>query len=116
MTRRWLHGSSRVWGGFICRRWRRGELFYGALNSTQHATNVPRYRQFIENCVLLPVTMATAEIYATTRMKLKANGHPIPDSDLWIAAAAIEHQLPMVTTDKHFTYVADLKLEPLGAA
>jgi tRNA(fMet)-specific endonuclease VapC len=90
-----------------------GELLFGALNSAQSRTNLPRYQQFIDNCQVLPVSKGTAEIYARTRLQLKTQGFPIPDSDIWIAANALERSLPIVTTDRHFSYVPGLVLFPL---
>jgi tRNA(fMet)-specific endonuclease VapC len=90
-----------------------GELLFGAANSAQHQTNLPRYRRFVEDCLILPVSRATAEIYANIRLELKSKGFPIPDSDIWIAASAMEHALPIVSCDKHFTYVAGLASVPL---
>jgi len=34
--------------------------------------------------------------------KLPAVGTPIPDNDLWIAAMSLEHDLALVTRDRHF--------------
>jgi predicted nucleic acid-binding protein len=36
-------------------------------------------------------------------------GSRIPENDLWIAAMAQEHQLPLVTRDQHFSLVTGLK-------
>ncbi|WP_163379126.1 PIN domain-containing protein [Cyclobacterium sp. SYSU L10401] len=35
---------------------------------------------------------------------------PIPENDIWIAAMAQEHGLPLVTRDAHFKYLPDLKI------
>lgn len=43
-----------------------------------------------------------ARIYAT----LRKNGTPIPTNDLWIAALALQHGLPVYTFDRHFNKVA----------
>jgi tRNA(fMet)-specific endonuclease VapC len=93
-----------------------GELLYGAFNSAQRKSNVPRYQEFINHCSILQVAKATAEIYAATRLQLKAKGLPIPDADIWIAACAMEHSLPIVSTDKHFSHITGLSLIPLDLA
>jgi len=38
-------------------------------------------------------------------------GNPIPDNDIWIAAIAMEHDLTVLTGDKHFQAIDGLKLE-----
>ncbi len=45
-----------------------------------------------------------ARIYAT----LRQNGTPIPTNDLWIAALALQHGLPVYTFDRHFNKVASI--------
>ncbi|MEO5958497.1 MAG: PIN domain-containing protein [Opitutaceae bacterium] len=35
-------------------------------------------------------------------------GTPIPENDLWIAAVALEHGLPVATRDIHFARVPGL--------
>jgi len=47
--------------------------------------------------------------YCTLYNKLRDEGEAIPDADLLIAAAAISHELPLKTGDKHFE-----RLEALG--
>lgn len=51
--------------------------------------------------VLLP-SRETAEIYARIFVQLRRAGAPVPDSDLWIAALALEHDLVLITRDRHF--------------
>ena len=50
----------------------------------------------------------TAEQYARLFVQLKRAGTPIPDNDLWIAALALEHDLLLITRDKHFERVPQL--------
>lgn len=51
--------------------------------------------------VLLP-SRETAEIYARIFVQLRRAGAPVPDSNLWIAALALEHDLVLITRDRHF--------------
>ncbi|HKE24328.1 MAG TPA: PIN domain-containing protein [Bryobacteraceae bacterium] len=50
----------------------------------------------------------TAEHYARRFVQLKRAGTPIPDNDLWIAALAPEHNLSLVTRDRHFDCIPQL--------
>lgn len=59
--------------------------------------------------ILLP-TRETAEHYARLFVQLKKAGTPVPDNDLWIAALALEHDLALITRDKHFRYIPQLLL------
>ena len=41
---------------------------------------------------------------------LRAAGRPIPTNDLWIAALARQHRLPLLTFDLHFAAVPRLSV------
>ena len=51
--------------------------------------------------VLLP-SRETAEHYARIFVQLKRAGTPVPDNDLWIAALVLQHDLVLITRDRHF--------------
>ena len=57
--------------------------------------------------ILLPAR-ETAEHYARLFVQLKRAGTPIPDNDLWIAALVLEHDLQLITRDRHFERVPQL--------
>jgi tRNA(fMet)-specific endonuclease VapC len=88
-----------------------GELLFGAENSTRPLQNLPRYLEFIETCVVLPLSRETAAVYAKTRLALKQKGRPIPMNDVWIAAQCLEQGWILVTDDTDFDYVDGLMLE-----
>ena len=58
---------------------------------------------------VLVVDENTAARYAEVRGELKNSGRPIPSNDLWIAALARQHGLPLLSRDGHFDFVAGLK-------
>jgi predicted nucleic acid-binding protein len=57
--------------------------------------------------------VATNVVVPYFRGQIKAElahlGKPIPDNDVWIAALARQHDLPLATRDDHFTAVPALK-------
>jgi tRNA(fMet)-specific endonuclease VapC len=59
--------------------------------------------------ILLP-TRETAEHYARLFVQLKRAGTPIPDNDLWIAAQVLEHDLALITRDRHLRRIPQLLL------
>lgn len=87
------------------------ELLFGALNSGRSAVNLPRYQALIDSAVVLPADPSTAMEYARLRLALKQLGRPIPSNDLWIAATCIQHNLTLVTSDRHFSACVDLLTE-----
>ena len=51
---------------------------------------------------------ATTIRYAEVKNKLRKKGRPIPENDIWIAAIALRHGLPILTRDQHFNEVDGL--------
>jgi tRNA(fMet)-specific endonuclease VapC len=49
------------------------------------------------------------EIFSEQRLRLRRRGEPIPDHDLWIASAALQHDLALVSNDHHFDRIPELK-------
>ena len=88
-----------------------GELRFGALLSLRVADNLWQIEAFGTTCVMLNADKATAVLYADIKNQLKTKGRMIPDNDLWIAATAIQHSLPLLTNDQHFRAVDGLTLE-----
>ncbi len=52
----------------------------------------------------------TAEHYARLFVQLRRAGAPVPDNDLWIAALVLEHDLRLITRDRHFRKIPQLLL------
>lgn len=86
-----------------------GEYRYGI----QQSRNRVRYEEWLTECLLscrvLSVNPETAARYAEIRGELKRKGRPIPANDLWIAALARQHALPLLSRDQHFDLVPGLK-------
>lgn len=81
--------------------------FYGG--SQQHRNEILLRRFLAQPTVgiLLPAR-ETAEHYARLFVQLKRAGTPIPDNDIWIAALVLEHDLQIITRDRHFERVPQL--------
>ena len=85
-----------------------GELHYGLWRSVFRAENRAQLDHWLQVTVLLPISAATAECYGELKQQLALAGTPIPENDLWIAAVALEHGLPLATRDAHFLRVPGL--------
>jgi len=86
-----------------------GEYKYGIRQSRSRARYERWLADVIGSCRVLVVDEGTAGLYAEVRDELKRSGRPIPGNDLWIAALARQHALPVISRDLHFDFVPGLK-------
>ena len=63
----------------------------------------------LSNVVEITLTSATTDLYAKVFRSLHAAGRPIPVNDIWLAAQALEHGAVLVSRDRHFEAVANLR-------
>lgn len=88
-----------------------GELFYGAERSTRKEENRKKIEALAQVSLILECDTGTARFYGKIKSQLKANGTPIPENDIWIAAIAEQYQLTLVTRDKHFNAIETIPTE-----
>ena len=87
-----------------------GELYYGARKSNQPEANLARIDDFAANAVILACDGDTARRYGQVKDRLRRQGQPLPENDIWIAAIAIQHGLALATRDNHFGEVEGLSV------
>jgi tRNA(fMet)-specific endonuclease VapC len=87
-----------------------GELYLGAYRSANEQKKVQEIKEFLLNCKVLQADPITAERYAFVKTALLKKGKPIPENDIWIAATALQHGLPLYTNDRHFSEVEGITL------
>lgn len=88
-----------------------GELLYGALHSSRATENIARVESFAMSVTVLPCDLQSAAEYGRIKHELRLNGTPIPENDIWIASVAAQHNLTVLSNDKHFDLVAQLQRE-----
>jgi len=93
-----------------------GELYSGFRAGNRWAENTAQLAQFLSkpSVRVVNVTEETALRYAEVDVYLRKNGRPIPRNDVWIAAAALEHGLQLLTLDVHFRQIPLLLIQPSG--
>jgi tRNA(fMet)-specific endonuclease VapC len=89
-----------------------GELWFGAENSERQTENRAVVDAFLGENRVLDCTAETARIYGRIAADLRRSARIIPQNDLWIAAIALEYQLPLFTRDKHFGFITELPIQP----
>ena len=88
-----------------------GELYYGAEKSGRPADNLKRVDEFAAANVVLACDSETAREYGRVKEALRKKGRPLPENDIWIAAAALRHGLSLATRDAHFQAIDGLVIE-----
>jgi tRNA(fMet)-specific endonuclease VapC len=88
-----------------------GELYYGARKSDRAASNLSRIDEFAASLAVLACDAVTAQYYGKIKDGLRLKGRPIPENDIWVAAAAMQYGLPVATRDAHFNEVDGLLVE-----
>jgi tRNA(fMet)-specific endonuclease VapC len=67
--------------------------------------------QRLKSTVILPYDSQVCKTYATLKHTLRSRGRVLADNDLWIAACALRHKLPLVSNNrKHFEGIPGLTL------
>lgn len=76
------------------------EIEQGALIGGWGEINRNRMAEFLSDVLLLPLTKTTAAHWASLRFECRRRGIGNTDNDAWIAAAALETNLPLVSNDR----------------
>ncbi len=87
-----------------------GELLFGAKNSNNAKQNEQILNEFLTQSVFIPIDESISRKYASIRIQLKKSGQPIPENDIWIAAASLELNISVLTNDDHFNSISGLKV------
>ena len=82
-----------------------GEYRYGLVESSRADSITSAFDRLLRAIRVLTVDEDTADRYAEVRRRLKVNGTPIPENDIWIAALARQHELAVLSRDRHFDHV-----------
>lgn len=86
-----------------------GEYRFGIRQSRNRAKYEKWLDALIRSCHVLDVDGETTVRYAEIRSELRGTGRPIPGNDVWIAALARQHALPVLSRDRHFDSVPGLR-------
>jgi len=86
-----------------------GELYFGVFKSKLQETNMKAVQILEAKCTVLTVTLETSRLYGEIKQQLRTKGRPIPDNDIWIAATARQHNLPLGSRDGHFDYIEGIR-------
>ena len=86
------------------------ELYFGAYRSDNPQKHLNKIVIVIRDSKLLAINGITSELFVKIKLALFSKGKPIPENDIWIAASALQYDLPLFTSDKHFDEIENLRL------
>ena len=86
-----------------------GEYYFGVRQSRHRRRYEDWLRRYLPLVRIANVSQATASAYADIRLELKHAGNPIRPNDVWIAALARQHALPVLSNDAHFDVVQGIE-------
>ena len=88
-----------------------GELQVGINRVTNKARHLRKLNGFLDLCTVIDIDRITAQYYGEAIATLYKKGKPIPVNDVWIAATAMQYNLTLITRDKHFKEIENLKFK-----
>lgn len=90
-----------------------GELRAGFRRGSRRTKNESNLTTFLSSprVVRFSVDEETADCYAAVLDSLRAAGTPITTNDVWISATAMQHGHRLVTTDRDFLHVRQIRVE-----
>ena len=82
-----------------------GEYQFGLIRSRARKPLMALLDRLQRLANVLSIDVETVAPYAAIRDELKQAGTPLPSNDVWIAALARQHELPILSRDSHFDVV-----------
>jgi tRNA(fMet)-specific endonuclease VapC len=80
-----------------------GELIFGCRRSEHPERERSRISAWLSSISVINPTRETCEVYGELAADLEARGQRIPQNDMWIAALCIQSDLPLISSDNHFS-------------
>lgn len=87
-----------------------GELYCGLRKCNNPEKERLKIGDLRERCLVVGVDEGTAIRYAEIYSNLGKKGAMIPINDIWIAAFAMRHDIPLLARDDHFECIKGLDL------
>jgi predicted nucleic acid-binding protein len=88
-----------------------GEILFGAVKDRWGAYRLKELRSRLRSVAIVPYDFVVCETYANLKEQLRTVGRCVADNDLWIAACAVRHSIPLVSDNRaHFDNIPGLVL------
>jgi tRNA(fMet)-specific endonuclease VapC len=88
-----------------------GELFAWSVKKGWGTKKISDLEQRIKTAIVVPYDLDLCRQFGQIKAELLKVGRPVASNDLWIAACAFRHSIPLVTHNaKHFAGIPGLKV------
>lgn len=88
-----------------------GELLFGARKRKWGAAKIAELERRLRGAVVVPYDRELCDTYARLKAETRAVGKVVDDNDMWIAASAVRHNIPLISHNRdHFTDIPGLVL------
>lgn len=88
-----------------------GELYFGAYRKNWGADRIANLKDRLRSVTIVPYDEMVCTTYAEIKTAVRSIGKTVADNDLWIAACAVRHSIPLVSNNfKHFNGIPGLVL------
>jgi len=88
-----------------------GELYFGAYRKKWGPERIADLKDRLRSVTIVPYDESVCRTYAELKSAIESRGEPIADNDLWNAACAVRHSIPLVSNNfRHFSRIPGLVL------
>lgn len=86
-----------------------GEYRFGLEGSNIREETLRKFEALLRVAVRLPFDTETPPLYGWVAHQMKISGRQLSQNDTWIAALALQHQLPVLSRDLDFDHVSGVR-------
>jgi tRNA(fMet)-specific endonuclease VapC len=88
-----------------------GEFYFGAEKKKWSGKTLSNFLERLKAVVIVPYDIELCKTYGKLKASLQGAGVSVSDNDLWIAACAVRHSIPLISNNrKHFEKIPGLHL------
>jgi tRNA(fMet)-specific endonuclease VapC len=92
-----------------------GEIYFGAEKKGWSSKTLSAFLERLKAVVVVPSDHDVCRVYGQLKAGLQKAGVVVGDNDLWIAACAVRHSIPLISNNrKHFEKIPGLQLISLA--
>ena len=92
-----------------------GEIYFGAEKRKWGNKTLSSFLERLKAVVVVPSDHEVCREYGRLKARLREEGLVVADNDLWIAACALRHSVPLLSNNrKHFEKISGLQLISLA--